>query len=440
MTPEAIEALQVKLTKAASRDAPLNFDDATDASYYIGDLHGSDDPVKRLRKAIDRTEGQSVHLFTGQIGSGKTTELFRLQHVLKQQTTSEPPPKVYYVDVKSWLNVSEEVHLSNFLVGLLAAWSYAAQGSDSNAQMSYVDRFFEFLYQTKVIAKSVTLEKSIAGNKIGLQLALETDETFRKMLHENVQKQGADFVSQAHAYAAKLKQDLCQQGQKCVLLVDSLEQVRGWGEKFETVYASMQQLFIGNSRALKIPSVHVIYSISPFVLEQNPQIAALYGAGVVVNMPSVHVFQNKSNALDPNGLDAVTRLLAARYPQWDQILTQDQLHTLIRACGGDLRDFFRALYHVSLADTQTLPVNDEVIQQAVAQITPPQAIPIEHIRWMAKLEQSHEAELAESSEGANSQLLQRYLNSKHIFAYLNGSTWYSVHPLLRDWILQKASA
>ncbi len=434
MTPNDIEALQAALTKAAARDVPLNFNDPTDSSYYIRNLHGSDDPVERLRKAIGRIEGQSVHLFTGQIGSGKTTELFRLQHVLQQQTDA---PQVYYIDAKSWLNVSEEVRLSSFLVGLLAAWSVAAQANNKTS-MNYLERLFDFLRTTNIIPKDAKLDASVPGGKIALQLALETDESFRAQLHQAVQKQGSNFVSQVHNFAAQLKQDLCADGQKCVLLVDSMEQVRGWGDKFEGVYASMQQLFIGNSQALKIPSVHVVYSISPFVLEQNPQIAALYGAGVVVNMPSVHVFQTRSDALDPNGVAALTQLLAARFPKWDQILTPAQLRTLIRASGGDLRDFFRALYHVSLADTQTLPVDDAAIAQAISQITPPRAIPIEHIRWMAKLEASHEEELAEGEGGANSQLLHRYLNSKHVFAYLNGTTWYAVHPLLRDWILEKA--
>ena len=36
-------------------------------------------------------------------------------------------------------------------------------------------------------------------------------------------------------------------------------------------------------------------------------------------------------------------------------------------------------------------------------------------------------------------MLQHYLASKHVLAYLNGDNWYAVHPMLRDWVLQRGA-
>jgi len=65
---------------------PLTADDADRALYvdWQRELRGSDDDVKfRLARGIARSGGQAVtHLFTGPRGVGKTTELYRVKHLL----------------------------------------------------------------------------------------------------------------------------------------------------------------------------------------------------------------------------------------------------------------------------------------------------------------------------------------------------------------------
>lgn len=430
-----INNLLAALTKAASVDKPLDFSQKSDREFYVGNLHGSGDPVSRLKKAIERTEGQSVHLFTGQPGSGKSTELKRLQYQLQKEHL---PGEfhVSYIDLKEWINVHEEINLSNFLVGLIAAW--VMQIDRAHKPNGWLDRFYTFLTTTNVVPKEISLNVGAGESKANLKLALETDANFRAALDEAVKKQGANFVQQAHRFIATVQKELCANGSKCVLLVDSLEQIRGYGstDNINKVYASLQKLFLGESSALKLPGLHLVYSISPFVFEQNPQLAALYGTSVVVNMPSVHVFLKKSTDLDPAGVTALTQLVTKRFVQWDKIFTDAQLQKIIRASGGDLRDFLRMLRIASLEDTASLPLPDSAIDFAMSQVAPPKSLPIEDIVWMAAVETNHDEQLGDKQDGL---FLHRYLASKHVLAYYNGSTWYSVHPLIRDWVLSKAA-
>jgi hypothetical protein len=178
--------------------------------------------------------------------------------------------------------------------------------------------------------------------------------------------------------------------------------------------------------------------VSPFLLAQNPQLPSILGQGVVVNMPSVHVFQKRSTELDEQGIVQMKALLTLRYAPWQNYISTDLLAHLIRDSGGDLRDYLRAIKIVLLeleADPDTPQA--QLLEVVRAQISPPKLVPSNHIAWMARLEKSHDPELDDKVDAT---VFQRYLATKHVLAYLNGSEWYAIHPLLRDWVLQRPEA
>ncbi|MDI9334778.1 MAG: hypothetical protein QM533_10420 [Cytophagales bacterium] len=436
MTSTEIESLLADLTRCASRDVPIDFSTDEIAKHYIAGLHGSDsDAVKKLAKRIKISLGQSVQLFTGQPGSGKSTELYRLKKILEDDLKDDI--RVYFLDVKAWINLTEPLRLSGFLIGLMASW---ARQADTDVTRTWTKRFYDFLNHTNVIPKGFKLETPpVLGAKLALEFALETDNDFRSLLDIEVRKQGSRFIEQAHAFIKNFKKELCGDQRKCVLIMDSLEQVRGYGKNLDEVYRSLEELFIGERQALNLPDVHAVYSISPFLYVRNAQLPALYGAGVIVNMPSVHVVKKQSNVVmpDPDGLERMRKFMTVRFERWAEVFTEKQLDKLILGSGGDLRDFLRAVSHASLADTQTLPLPDKEIDEALSKIKPPyESIHSSHIEWLKSVESSHEATPSDTVSAVE---MFQYLASKHILTYLNGETWYSVHPLLRDWVLAKSA-
>ena len=215
-------------------------------------LHGACDAVGSLRRDILRTEGGGVFLFTGQAGSGKSTELQRLRRDLRAQGC-----KVYYCDLIEWLNFNESVTLSSFLVALLSSW--VDQIGTLVAQRTPAERLISFFTGTKLIPEQLTLDAGVAL-KVQIQFALQSDENFRRDLEANLRKQLSSIVQQAHTLVAQLKLDLCPHGEKCVLLADSMEKLAGYGDDARKVYDSVQRLFVSEGSALKLPGLHVVYS------------------------------------------------------------------------------------------------------------------------------------------------------------------------------------
>ena len=429
MSDAEIDELLTRFHNALRMEGPLDVNLPADASLYVEGLHGKRDAVSSLRRDIQRTEGGGVFLFIGQAGSGKRTELHRLQRDLRARGS-----KVYYVDLLEWLNVSEPVTLSSFLVSLLSGW--VDQIGTVVAQRTPAERLITFFSKTRLIPESIKLDAAAGPIKGQIQFAMQSDADFRRSLELNLRKQLSSIVSQAHAFVAELKTDLCPQGQKCVLLADSIEKMAGVGDGGQQVYESVQQLFTSEGSALKLPGLHLVFSVSPYMLEQNKQLPTVLGTGGVVSMPSVHVFQRNSSLADAQGVAAVVQLVERRFPDWGQVFTVDQLQRLILDTGGDLRELLRAIRVAINEDIEALPVKDEVVSQALDSVRPPKAIPVEHVAWMARLQATHEPEL---SDKIDARVLQRYLSTKHVLAYLNGEAWYAVHPLLRDWVVSKAA-
>lgn len=124
-------------------------------------------------------------------------------------------------------------------------------------------------------------------------------------------------------------------------------------------------------------------------------------------------------------------LLTKRFPAWTDFFNEAQIQSAVEKTGGDLRDFMRVLQVaiISHRDKTTQRLVDSDLEVAFNQIRPSLAIDAQHIAWMMRLESSHSAEL----EGTiDFNVLNRYLTTKHVLAYLNGQTWYSLHPLIRQ--------
>lgn len=403
----------------------LDFSDPKQKALYVENMQGDNNAAEKLLREISFRSGQGVYLFTGQVGSGKSTELQRLKACLEKDGCT-----VFYTDLKEWLDLNDPVELGSFLLAVVASW--IGQAGSLLGTRTPAQRLTEFLSKTNLRLDSLTVGFDFAAVKTNLQFALSQDRSIVKQVEDTLRANKTKFIAQVHDFVESLVAEF-PSDRKIVLLIDSLEKFGDItaidGSKQDSVLALFQ-----NAHALKLPLVHVVYSISYLLYEQNRQLSAQLGGAIAVNLPSVHVFKRHSNEPDPTGLDRLRELLTKRYAAWGEFFTLEQVNDIALKTGGDLRDFMRVFQVAVLSNnnTRNLSASDEHLAQGYDQVRPSLAIDGQHIAWMTRLQSSHRAEL----EGnIDFHVLTRYLQTKHVLAYLNGQTWYALHPLIQEEVL-----
>ena len=397
---------------------------------YVAQVNhqGMADAVEEIATEIDWQEGGGVCLFTGQRGTGKSTELKRLKKRLEQLGAV-----VFYVDLSEFMLLTKEVEVSDFLVSVAGAMSeqVEARYGGSPGGSSYWHRLTNFL-ETKVEFKEVGLK--LPG--IDIKAALKSDPDFKRRVQEAARGHVAQLVQDAHGFLAEavgyVRQQEGEADRKVVLLVDSVERIRGVGSEAMAVYESVRNLFFGYAEALKVPLLHIVYTIPPYLSVLAAGAGTLMGGAVARRLVSTHIFKDRSREADPDGLNLLRLVIATRYPSWSKLFEQTAIDKLAMSSGGDLREFFRLirLCLPAVRDDSQLPLTVEAVKPAEnAARNEMLPIPADHLTWLKRITLTHDTCL---DKDADLPTLAHFLDNRLVLNYRNGGDWYDVHPLLRE--------
>jgi hypothetical protein len=407
-----------------------------------------EDPVARLRTRIELSGVESVQLFSGFRGTGKTTELFRLRAQLQGQGFL-----VLYADALDFVSSSEEIDISTLLIALAGAFGEQLEAAGVPAIGENIwERIRNYLTRTtlQVGEASVKVEasppaKALIGDlKAGLDLkvALKTAPSFRQKLQQFLANRLGELKKELNAFVeegvkavrkAKNNPDL-----PVVFLFDQFEQLRGSRTTEQAVIHSVERVFANHFDLLRLPYVHAIYTVPPWLQFVRP------GAFSIETLPCVRLWNNdaaRTNYRPGRELlrDAIRRRFGAGAFQRVFRLSPDghsQLaDELISMSGGHFRDLlrlFREAVMLTLTWRPSLPVTPEVVGRAIANVRNEYLpIAVEDGRWLAEIEARRKTALPDSAPDSIGRL-SRFLDT-HLVLYLtNGEDWYDVHPLIRD--------
>ncbi len=215
---------------------------------------------------------------------------------------------------------------------------------------------------------------------------------------------------------------------KVVLLVDSVEQIRGVGSEAQLVHENVANLFAGHTANLQFDLLHVVYTVPPFLIPLAPKAGQNFSGNSIVSWPNIHV-RDRTGTPDENGLRVMRDIIGRRYPKWESVFSADQLNRLATFSGGDVRDYFRECLITLMLDAEPgAQVNDATLKSVEAQLRS-ELLPIaaEDGRWLARIQKNKDAALEANASRPD---LARFLDSNLIMNYLNGEPWYDIHPLL----------
>ena len=427
MKPEANQFLEAFFNAVSAR--PLEPGDPRYVPLYGEDLADAD-PVQQLAQAVEWST-ESVRLFSGYRGAGKSTELRRLKGQLE-----ESGHLVFLCDMEDYLDLSTPVDVSDFLMAVAGSFDDAVRKEHKDALGSLKsswEALAGFLTGLKIEGVSVSAA--------GLKASLKSDPTFKERLQKTMAGHLGALVADVREFCvsrvAALRAHTGAPDRKVVLLLDSMEHIRGNFTNAEAVQSSVETLFAGHAEKLRIPDMHVIYTVPPYLKVRSPSIGELYDDDGLEILPSFKLHERDGTPIEP-AYRAFEQVVGKR-GDWRRLLGEDStaLRRLIRNSGGHLRDLFSMLRAVALR-ARTLPVPESVVEAAInrrrADFLP---IPNDDARWLAAVCQTHEAELQSLQELPS---LARFFDTHLVLCYRNGDEWYDVHPLIAEHVQAQAAA
>lgn len=381
--------------------------------------------------------------FTGHRGSGKSTELLRLEHGLRDRFTclhlyvdDSLLGDCDYTDLLLWL-VDELVRkfqnaglpLAPKLVDDVLGW-FAEKSLDSVKQV------------TKEIKAEVTGEaKAKAGTPwLSVMLLARVKSSIlgsseqRTIIRRKLQNYSSDLIRKVNLLLDNAQTTLEQDAQRPDLLIvqDNLDRLQP---------EAARRLFHVNGDLLKSLRAHVIYTVP------IPMVLAPYNMGNVFEhiftMPMLKISDPRGQEFKP-GIDSLVELLAARLDIEAVFEAADVPRFLAKMSGGSVRDFIRLVSYAQLA--ARVDEKDRMDTDSAAQAVKKLRLDFERLLipgqvyfpLLAQIHLNKELTLPKDSEPdpkkvqTDREFFSQLIFNGSVLEYNGERNWYDVHPVVQE--------
>ncbi len=410
-------------------------------SEYRVELHklgvrGCDhDPMVRLQSVIETSDDATQQLFSGFIGSGKSTELLRLTENLE-----EAGYLPIYVDSEAYLNLRGVVpRTADILMSIAGGVDQFIQdkceGAIRSEFKSYWERFRTFL-GSEIIIDGVTLE--VPSVKLGMKL--KQDVSFKSAVYSYLEEHGRilglaeecrNYLDEAKAILKKT----FRTKKEIVLIFDSFEKVRGSLEdQNRDIRIAVENIFTRDWDLLQLP-FHVIYTVPSWLTFYEFGTTAELGR--VCILPMCRITDKESGDKIPDGYNAMRSILEKRMELNEIFEDPKAIDDLIEASGGYPRDLLRMMKDLLLTavmEKQEPPIAKQDLQRMVHYVIDEQvkvySKPIfdEDLSLLKEVAKNQDVPRSERSQAFR---LAELFDNHFVLGYRNGDEWYDLHPLVK---------
>lgn len=423
----------IKFFNACNPSKTLKIENKEDQQYYIdfSSVRGGN-AVQRLRRTIvNQIEDSTCQLFTGHIGCGKSTELFRLKDELEQQGYH-----VVYFESSADLDMAD-VDVSDILLAITRQVSASLENVNIKLKPSYFVNLFnevaDFL-QTPVVPE---FEFSLPMG-IGKVTAKTKDSPkLRSQLRQYLEPRTSGTLEAINQQVLEIaKQRLKEQGYKgLVVIIDNLDRV---DISLKTTGRSQPEyLFIDRGEQLKKLNCHVVYTI-PLVLIFSNELSTLtnrFGVKPLV-LPMVTVKTREGND-NSEGMELLRQMVLARaFPNLgesqrlrcitDVFDDSETLDRLIRVSGGHVRNLLVLLY--SCLQENDPPIERDCLEMVIREYRDDLISAISDEEW----ELLHQI-LQQKDNVKGEEEYQTLLRSMFLFEYRDvEGRWFDINPAIAE--------
>ena len=340
--------------KACNPAKTLVVGNPEDRQYYIdfSSVRGG-----RIIEALGRTiirlspEEPTCQLFTGHIGCGKSTELFRLKAQLEQHEFH-----VVYFESSKDLDMAD-VDISDILVSIARSVSESLESIGIHLRPRYFARLFNDIKDFLQTPVELSTEAELSVGIAKITAKTKDSPQLRDQLRQHLEPRTQGILNAINEeILGRGIEELKLRGKKgLVVIVDNLDRVDP--RPMPSGRSQPEYLFIDRGSQLRRLNCHVVYTL-PLALMFSNEYEALknrLGGGVAPKVLPMVPIQLRDGRDSPKGMALLRQLVLARaFPDVEpqarlNLISEvfDSAETLDRMCrisGGHVRNLLGLLY------------------------------------------------------------------------------------------------
>ncbi len=394
-------------------------------------VRGDEDIVSDLGRRIRNSDQSTYQLYTGHRGSGKSTELRRLQKSLEDHGFF-----VVYFEADEEDIDPQNVEYIDVLLACTRRFLKEIRSANAAPIQNWVrDRWQELkdLAQMEISLDSISLEQSL-GVFTKLTSSIRAEPTQRAKIRDRVNPHTTTLLQALNEFIANARQNLPNGKTRLAMIVDNLDRIPI--DFRENGRSNHEEIFLDRSEQLKGLDCHMIYTV-PIALVYSRwanEVQAIYGKTLVLPMVMV---QQRDGTLYPEGLaklkEAIQLRVQPHAPSLDleaQVFdSPETLKRLCMACGGHIRELMQMMQE-SLNRTDQFPIAAKDVQRAITELRAVYQRTVEEPEWARLAQVAHSRTIPNDNEHRS--LLQRRCILEYRCLDEEGEiqTWYDVHPLV----------
>jgi hypothetical protein len=377
--------------------------------------------VDRLAKPIELSDRPTLQLITGLPGSGKSTELRRLEKRLVEKGFI-----VARIDSEEIVDLTQSIDVTDIIAIMVDGAEKAvneALGKLGVAARSktYLFRLWQWLSAIEVDPK----ELETGAGPVSLTVEMKVRPTFRQTVRAALTRHFSTFLADARRELESLDRRVKEQGQQGVCVIfDSLEKLRGLERNWIDVLDSAVRVFGAGAPYLRLP-VHCLYTVPPALLTKlNVEIEF---------MPMVKLRDRTGRPVE-EGFKALRELVRHRMGDADLegILGpafEDVLRRSITRSGGFPREIIRDLRW--LMELPDLPARSADLDRLANERAERYRSLVlgNDAEWLAKVAIEKILQLDTEEDRIRA---DRALQNNVVMRYLNQDAWFDLHPDVRE--------
>lgn len=408
---------------------PLNYGNTEDKSYYIDftSVRGVE-VIKQLKDSIEWDTNRTYQLFTGQIGCGKTTELWRLKTELEQDNWG-----VVFLDASIGLELND-LHVTDLLIFIAYGISNEyIKNTNENFLGQCFPKFQNIFNQILGI-----IQERLTITDIGLSVGLATitahvkeSPNIRDRLSNQLGMFMPDLIRAINEEVIGLViKKLENQGKKgLVVIVDGLDKIID--------IEQAKSLFINRTQQLRSFICHIIYTIPmSLVFSDNFQALLQNFAETPKVLPMIPV-RRRDGGEHKEGMELLKEMVLKRvfpYLPKNQLFEQipllfesdEALNRLCRISGGHVR-YILLYLRDWIRSQEQLPLSQPYLERIIVKYCSDICLGITEEDWRLL------CQVAKTQELAGAKYYERLIRSLFVYKYdEQGQAWFDVNPILAE--------